>query len=159
MRDCQDRLHDWLVTGAAAEMAGQHLAHLVLARLQMLGEELRCGDKDAGRTETALQGMVTTEGFLQIIELAAGIGQSLNRDDRCALDLRGEQQTRAHGATIDQDGAGATDAVLAPDMGSGLMQHMTQQIRDLHARLGLRRHAPAVEREFDCGSPNLRTSS
>jgi hypothetical protein len=140
-------------------MAGQHLAHIVLAGVRILGQELRRGDKDAGGAKAALQGVMTAESFLQVVELAIGLRQPLHRDDHCALDLRGEQQTRTHGAAIDQDGAGAADAVLAPDMGSGLMQHVTQHIRHLHARLGLRRHAAAVEREVDCPAATLRTSS
>ena len=140
-------------------MTGEHVAYLMLPRIWMLGEELRGGDKDAGGAEPALQGMVTAEGFLQVIELAAGLRQGFHRDDRCARDLRGEQQTRTHGAAVDQDGASAAYAMLAPNVRSGLVQNVAQQVRDLHARLGLRRYAPAVEREVDGRAPTLRASS
>ena len=53
-----------------------------------------------------------------------------------------------HRRTIDDDSAGAADAVLATDMGSGEPQHVTQAIRQRHARLDLDFDFSAVDLEL-----------
>ena len=79
-------------------MTGEHVAYLMLPRIWMLGEELRGGDKDAGGAEPALQGMVTAEGFLQVIELAVGLARpstvTIDAPSTCAANNKHERTAR-----------------------------------------------------------------
>src|SRR5436309_1047728 len=67
------------------------------------------------------------------------IGQTLHRADTPALRLDREHQAGAHRFTIEDDGAGAADAVLAADMGPGLAaviaDHIDQRAPWLHAHV------------------------
>src|SRR3954447_25822846 len=106
-----------MVAGAAADVAGEHLAHLFLGGLRVLGEKLRRGNQNAGRAEAALQRVMAAECFLQVVELAVPAAQALDGLDPAAVDLHGIEETRPHGAAVEQDGAGTAYAVLASDMG------------------------------------------
>src|SRR6188474_2262359 len=96
-RGVEDGLHDAVIPGASADMAGEHLAHFVLARLRMLGQKLRRGDQDAGGAEAALQRMMPAEGVLKVIELAVAGAKTLDRLNMGAVDLYRVKQTGAHG--------------------------------------------------------------
>src|SRR3954470_18878398 len=50
-----DRPHDLVVAGAAAQIAGQPVAHFGFGRVRIALEQRLGGDQDSGRTETALQ--------------------------------------------------------------------------------------------------------
>ncbi len=52
-------------------------------------------------------------------EGAVGAGEALDRGERRPLELRDEEQARAHRLAVEEDRAGATGAVLATDVGAG----------------------------------------
>src|SRR3954464_6177007 len=59
------RVDDADVPGAAADVAGQHLADAVGVAVRFFGQQrMRCGDEPR-RAEAALQRVVLAEGFLQ----------------------------------------------------------------------------------------------
>src|SRR6266480_4404378 len=60
-RGPQHRLHDVLVAGAAAEVAGQRPAHVFLGRVGIGGEECLGGQHHARRAEPALQPVLLLE--------------------------------------------------------------------------------------------------
>ncbi len=72
-----------------------------------------------------------------------------DRLELAAIDLRGEREAGPRQHAVDDNSAGAADAVLAADMGAGRAQLVTQEIGQQHARLGLALDRLAVEREAD----------
>ena len=66
---------------------------------------------------------------------------------RVAVGLRREHQAGAHGSAVEDDRAGAADAVLAADMGAGEQQIVAQEIAQQHPRFD---GAPVVA----CRSPS-----
>ena len=63
-----------------------------------------------------------------------------------AVGLDGEHQAGPGGLAIDEDGAGAADAVLAPDMGAGEAEVLTEKIHEELARLAAAFAAPGRSR-------------
>src|SRR4029453_1821340 len=66
------RDEDVLVAGAAAEIARDRDAHLLLGRVRIVAQELDQGGEDAGRAEAALQAVVLVERLLQRRHLVGG---------------------------------------------------------------------------------------
>src|ERR1700760_331099 len=83
-----DRLDDVVIAGAAADVAVERLADLLLARLRVVGEQLHRRHHHPGRAEAALQAVAFAKRRLHRMQLAV-LGQALDRRDRAALDLRG----------------------------------------------------------------------
>ena len=79
------------------------------------------------------------ERALQRAELPARAGQSLNRNERVAVGLDGQHQTRANRLAVERDRAGAADAVLAADVGTGQSRLVADEVRQQRARLNLAR--------------------
>src|SRR6202035_1407927 len=65
--------------------------------------------------------------------------------------LHGEHQAGAHRLVIDDDSAGAADAVLAADMGAGLAAIIADGVDQGFARLNPRRIVAAVDIERNVG--------
>src|SRR5262249_17543448 len=69
LRCVERRSHDVLVAGAAAEIAGDGDAHLLLGRVGIVAQELeQCGEH-AGGAEAALQAMMLVKALLQHVQL------------------------------------------------------------------------------------------
>src|SRR5215472_9636481 len=122
------RRHDVLVAGAAAQVAGDRLADLRLRRMGTFAQETGEGHQEARRAEPALQAMIFPECFL---ERAQGVtlGQPFHGLDHAAVHLDGEEQARADGGAVDDDGAGAAHAVLAPEMRARQIEVVAQEVR------------------------------
>src|SRR5262245_18062448 len=61
--------YDALIAGAAAEIARDRYAHLLLGRVRIVAQELGQRDQHPGRAEAALQAVIVAECLLQRIEL------------------------------------------------------------------------------------------
>src|SRR6187402_1795493 len=88
------RLDDVVVAGAPAKVALELLADLVLGRLRMAVHEVDRAHDHAGRAEPALQAVAVLERRLHRVHRPVGRGEPLDRDDRRAVDLRGEHVAR-----------------------------------------------------------------
>src|SRR6478672_6537793 len=62
-------IHDALVAGAAAQIARDRDAHLVLGRIGIVAQEFDQRGQHARRAETALQAVVVAESLLQRMKL------------------------------------------------------------------------------------------
>src|SRR5437764_7335230 len=71
------RLDDVLVAGAAAQVAGQRPAHLLLGGIRVLLEQGRGGHHHARGAETALESVLLLETLLERMQLT-GTGQALD---------------------------------------------------------------------------------
>ena len=78
--------------------------------------------------------MVGAERALEVGELARP-GQALDRLDRAAVGLDGEDEARADGGAVEADGAGAADAVLASDVRAGQPEAVAQEVGEQQAGL------------------------
>ncbi len=127
---------DVLVAGAAADVAGQRLANVVLGRRRMLFQIRRHRHQDARRAIAALQTVMLVHRLLNRIELAAVAREALDGREFVAVGLHRQHQAGADRDTIEQNGAGAADAMLAADMGAGQPQFVAQEIAQQHPRVG-----------------------
>ena len=63
------------------------------------------------------------------------VRQTFDGADRAALGLHRKHQAGAHRLAVDNDGAGAADAVLAADMRAGLPAILADRVGQRAARL------------------------
>src|SRR3569623_704415 len=73
-RGPQDGLDDVLVAGAAAQVARQREAHLVLGRVVVAVEQRAGGQHHPRRAEAALQAVLLLDALLDGVQLAGGAG-------------------------------------------------------------------------------------
>src|SRR3954453_7192085 len=92
-RGLADRRDDVLVARAAAVVALDRVADLVIRRIGVAGEEVRGGHDHAGRAEPALKAVLLPERRLERVELLA-VGEALDRADGAAVGLDGEHRAR-----------------------------------------------------------------
>src|SRR6185437_5094375 len=90
--------------------------------------------QEAGRAEAALQAVMVHERLLHRMQVIA-LRQPLDGADLFAVSLHGEHQARAHRRAVDDDGAGAADAVLAADMRAGLAAVLADRVDERAPRL------------------------
>ena len=90
------------------------------------------------------------EGLLQRMQRAVGRGEALDRHELGAVGLHRQHQARAGGFAIEQDRAGAADAVFASNMCAGEPEVVADEIDQQLARLGeaLARRAVDLEADF-----------
>ena len=89
-----DRVEDLLVARAAAEVAGQRLADLVVGRARHAGEQVGGRDDEPGRAEAALDRARLDERALHRVQLVP-LGQPLDRHHLVPVGLGGEHEARA----------------------------------------------------------------
>src|SRR5262249_54775236 len=141
-------LDDVHVAGAAAEVAGDGPADVVLAGLGVLVQEGIAGHQHAGRTVSALQPVLGHEAFLQGMELAVLL-EPFHRHELLAPGLDGEQRARLHRPPIHQDRAGAAVGGVAADVGAGQPEHVAQHVHEQEARLDVGLVRLTVDRKLD----------
>src|SRR3546814_9160922 len=90
----EHRMDDLVVTGAAAQIAGQPIADFRFARVRVLLQQRLGGDQEAGGADAALQGGMLEKLALQRVQLVA-VGHALDRRDLLAADL-GAQRSEEH---------------------------------------------------------------
>ena len=142
------RLDDVLVAGAAAEVGREHVEQLLVADVRLALEHVDREHQEARRAEAALQAVMIDEGLLQRMQRVA-VGEPLDGADLPALRLHREHQAGAHGDVVEDDGAGAADAVLAADMGAGLPAVVADGVDQRAPRLDPDRIVAAVDGERD----------
>src|SRR4051794_26918469 len=122
-----DRADDPLVAGAPAQVSGERLADLRVARPVLVPQQVVGGEQDAGGAEPALQAVVVPEGLLDRVQPVPG-RQSLDRGQVGAVGLDGEQQAGADRLAVHQDGARPAHPVLAPHVRAGQAQVLAQEV-------------------------------
>ena len=105
----------------------------------MVVEESLRGDQKSGGAVAALRGAEIGECFLQWMQ-AAVFGQALDGRHAPSAAVDGKDQAREDGLIVEQHGAGAALAKLAPVLGAAEIQILT---KNLEQRL--------VRRERDFG--------
>src|SRR5437764_7976446 len=129
-----DRLHDVHVTGAAAEIAGDGLTDLELARVRIRGQKCRRGDHHPGRAEAALEAVLLVESLLYGVKLAVLL-ETFDRRDAHPIGLHREYGARLHRPSVQQHGARATVRCVATDMRAGHPEVLAEEVDEQRARL------------------------
>src|SRR5262249_33642210 len=114
--------------GAAAKVARDHFAHLFVrsvGHVLFLIEE--CGDRheEPRGAEPALEAVAGLKRLLDGAQGAVIVCQVLDGPECLSVHLHSPRQATACRASVDVNGAGAADAVLATDMGAGEPEVMT----------------------------------
>ena len=136
-----DRVEDLHVAGAAAEVARQRLADLVVARLRAVLEQVGRRDDEARRAEAALHRARLDERLLHAVQPVA-VGEPLDRDHVVPVRLRRQHEARAHEHAVEQHRARAALALLARVLRARHVELLAQRVEQ---RLAL----PAVGLALD----------
>ncbi len=131
-----DRVDDVLVAGAAADVALERVADLVLARARILGEQAHRREHHPARAVAALKRVMRVEALLQRMERAV-LGQPLDRRDLVPVRLDAEQRARLHRFAVEQHGAGTARRGVAADDRSGQVESLTQDVDEQLPRVEL----------------------
>jgi hypothetical protein len=145
----QSRFYDRDVAGAAAQIAGDHVAYPLLIRVGLVSQKSVQRRQHSWRTEAALQGMMFTKSRLQRGQCFR-IRQALDGHDPCSLRLYGEHQARADGGIVDDNGTSATDAMFTTDMRACQTHLVAEAIGERSTWHGFDYDGGAVDFELDC---------
>src|SRR6185312_1259068 len=137
-----------LVPRAATKMGGEDAPDLLFARLFMVVQKGGQRDDKAGRAKPALQGVTFLEGLLEGAQPPVR-GQAFDRRDLTAVELRRQEQARANRRVVEQDRAGAADAVLATDVRAVQTEVVPEKVRGERSGLDVPLVGPAVDFDTD----------
>jgi len=76
---------------------------------------------------------MVVEGLLQRMQRLAVRRDAFDGEDIVAVGLHREHQARARRIAVEQNRAGAADAVLAAEMGAGELKPLAQKVRQRQA--------------------------
>src|SRR3954471_9338829 len=141
-------LDDVVIAGAAAEVALEPVADLVVRRVRMLLQEARRRHDHPGRAVAALQRVVLLERALHRVQLAVR-RETLDRRDLVAVRLDGEQRARLHRLAVEMDGASTAGRRVAADVRAGEVQLLAQRVDEELPGLDLELSANAVDGDRD----------
>src|SRR3954471_3897438 len=130
-------------------MPAEEVADLSLSRRRVPGEVMVERHQNAGGAEAALERVVAAKRLLQHAEPVGRGREPFDRLEIATIDLRREREAGPGQHAVDDDGAGAAEAVLAADMRTGCAKLVAQEIGEQHARLRLALDGLAVECETD----------
>ena len=100
------RIHDVLVSGAAAQVAVEAMTDLLIGRVGVAIEDLLGGHDHAWSAEAALQTVLIPERFLDLVELAVG-GHPFDSQNLGAVALDREDGAALYGFAVELDSASA----------------------------------------------------
>src|SRR5262245_46383692 len=146
-----DRLHDVHVAGAAAEVAADPVADLLLRRVRVLAEQPGRLHDHPGGAEAALEAVLVPESLLERMERGP-VGHPLDRPDLGAVRLDREHRARLGAPAIDVDGARAAVARVAADVRAGQPERVAEQVDEEEAGLDVGLALLPVDGEGDVGS-------
>src|SRR5487761_2728963 len=141
-----DRLHDVHVAGAAAEVAGDAVADLVLGRVGVLLQEPG-GLHDHPRGAEAALEPVLVQDRLRGRVGGPALPHPLDRGDLAAVRLDGKHRAALRAATVHRDGAGAARGAVATDVRPGQPEVLAQHVDKQPSRLDVGLVASTVHRD------------
>src|SRR5258708_15129099 len=140
------RLDDVHVAGAAAQVAFQASADLVLGRVWILLQEIRRGHDEAGRAVAALEAVLVPESLLQRVQLPV-LGHALDCGELLAFGLDGEHGAALDGFSVHQDRASPALAGVAAYVSPGEADYISQVVHEQQPGL----HLVLLPVTVDCG--------
>src|ERR1700738_1286952 len=138
------RLDDVLVARAAADVARDRPADLLLAGIGVLIQQ-RLGDQHhPGSAEAALEPVLLFEARLYRVQLAAR-GEPFDGRHLAAIRLDGEERAGLDRRAVQQDRAGAAAGGVAADVGAGQPQGLPEEVDEQQPRLHVGRAGSPVD--------------
>src|SRR5262249_25687232 len=98
----------------------------------------------SGRAEAALQAVLCPEPFLQWVQLAV-LDQALDCQDFTAIRLYGEHGAGFDGFAVEEHGAGAAMAGVAPDVAASQLQYLANKVDQQKPRLDFGLSVTAID--------------
>jgi len=144
-----DGAEDVLIARAAAEVAGELLAQLVVRVLDAGVQNLGRGHDEARGAEAALNGGLVHKGLLDVGDLAVRAHEPLERQYVLALGPRGEVEAGVDGLAVDEHVARAALADLAALLDGGQAEVVAQHVREARAHVDHLFNGLAVDGAFD----------
>jgi len=129
------RLDDVLVTGAAADVAGDARADLFFGRVWVFLKQLGRARDHARCAETTLKAVMFLEVLLQDVQRIRA-AESFDCRDFCTIGLGHKDGAGFHGFAVHCHRAGAAVRCLAANMRSGDVEFFAQRINQQLARFG-----------------------
>ena len=120
-------LDDVVVPGAAAQVAVDAVADLLLGRIRVLRQQVDGRHDHAWRAVAALQAVALLEGRLHGVPVIT-CRQALDRRDLRPVGLDGEDAARLHAASVQQHGAGAAVGRVATHHRADLAQVVAEPV-------------------------------
>ena len=130
-----DRLQDFRVAGAAAEISRQGLTDLVARRLRILIQQHLCGEENSRDAIAALRRAEIGKSALQRMRFAI-LHHAFHGHDLGIHRFNAEHQARQHRLAVDEDGAGAAFAQLATMLRAGEPHVFAQDLKQSLVDLG-----------------------
>src|SRR5207237_9663326 len=152
-----DRFDDLDVPRAAAEVAGDGLAHVFVRRGQAGDEEPVRGDDHPRRADAALRPAAIEEALLHRRQLAAS-GDAFHCQHRRALDLADGDETGIDQLAVDQHRAGAALALAAAFFRAGEAEIFAQDVEQTFQRRRLETARDPVDGEFHDSTARMTRS-
>jgi hypothetical protein len=142
------RLDDVVIAGTAAEIRRERVSDLCVRRVWVIAQECRQRHQKTRSAETTLEAVRLTKGRLKRIQIS-GRSKTLDGLEIVSGGLNREHDARADRFCIEQNGAGAAHAVLAPDMRARKTELLPDEIAEEQARLNVTVVANAVDGDGD----------
>jgi hypothetical protein len=138
-----------LIAGAPAEITLEPGTDAFLCRLRFTPEQFQRAHDHSRGAETALQGVMLAECGLQRMLGITWLTQALDRTDRCAVRLNGQDRARLHGAAVQVHSARAALGRVATDMRTSDVEVIAQEVHKQPPRLNLSLPPLAVDSNGD----------
>src|SRR5262249_47923642 len=145
------RFDNFRIGGATAEIAGEIVPDVVLARIRIRIEKLRRHQQKTRRAISALKSTGLDECFLFRTELVA-LGEMLDSSHLGAIEKASKVKAAGNGSAVHQNRAAAAHSLPAALARAGPVELALQQFDDIVIRLHFGRNRLAVESEADGAS-------
>src|SRR6266516_3282895 len=143
-----DGVEDLRVAGAAAEVAGQCLADLVVARARIARQQIRGRDDQARSAEAALDRAGLGEGLLDGVQPAV-LAQTFDGHQLVPVRLGGKDEACADELAVQQHGARSALALLARVLRARQTEPLAENVEQTLARPHVGLMALAVDGQLD----------
>src|SRR5215212_1344737 len=141
-------VEDLRVARAAAEVAGQRLSDLVLARARASRQQVDGCDDEARRAEAALNRAGLGEGRLNRVQLAV-FAQALHGHELMAVSLGRDDEAGADELAVEEHRARPALALLAGVLGAGKAETLAKNVEQALAGPDVSLVALAVDSQLD----------
>ncbi len=139
---------DVLVARAAAVVALDRVADLVVGRIGVVGQQVGGRHDHARGAEAALEAVLLPEGGLERMQVVTG-RHPFDRPDLASVRLDGQHRARLDGHAVHVDGAGTALAGVAADVGAGQVEVFAEGLDQETSRLHVQLPACPIDDERD----------
>src|SRR5918996_1785717 len=144
LRNVSNRLHDLLITTAAAKIPRQVISDLLFRRLRALIQQgLGCENKSRGAI-AALERAELHKSFLERMERIV-LAQTFDGQNFAAVRVHSEDGTGAYRLTSEQQCAGAADLNVTAELGASQTELFAHHFKQSRARFDFEAVLPFID--------------